>query len=195
MEGGEAGGAVVEEAAAAVAVVAEVGAAVAGGREVASGDAELDEETEEAGDGGKNSGNAFFSIRCTVSNLNHDERTGTVQPCTPLPAAAEEEETADTDVTVRARDRVGDVVREGGLTGDEVRRGALSVVVLSSFSFCRASLRRSDDMVGADRVDGCGMDSCLLRAVGLEATEDGEEAVDVRLEVGDTTAEARECST
>ena len=194
--GGEAGGALAEEvaalvAAAAVAAAAADGTAVVVGRE-ASGDAELDELTDDAGDGGKNSGNAFFSMRWTVSSLNHDERTGTVQPCTTAAA----DETVDADSTVRDRGRVGEPVRDTALTGDVVRRGALSVP-FSSFSFCRASLRRSDEMVGAASEEADGTDSCLLRAVGLaaveaEATEVGEEAVEVRLEVGDTTAETRE---
>jgi len=200
--GGEAGGAVTVVLAAAPVVAAPatvatvVGAAAAVGRAVASGEPELEEEMEEAGDGGKNSGNAFFSMRCTVSSLNHDDRTGTVQPCTPLPAAADEE-TAETDGTVRERARVGDAAREAALTGDAARRVGTFSVSFSSFSFCRASLRRSEDMVGAASVEAAGTDSCLVTAVGLAAvvvdvTEVGEEAVDVWLEVGDTTAEARE---
>ena len=156
--GGEAGGVVTEElavapATAAVAALATMvvaaETAVALGREVASGEPELEEEIEETGDGGKNSGNAFFSIRCTVSSLNHDDRTGTVHPG--VPAAAEE--ALDEDAADRARARVGDVVRDEALTGEAARRGVLSVS-FSSFSLCLASLRRSDEMVCAACVEG-----------------------------------------
>ena len=173
----------------AVAVEVEPAAGLVEPRRDASGEGELDEESEEAGDGGKNSGNAFFSIRCTLSSLNHDERTGTVQPGEP---AADDDDTIGPAAAVRERDRVGDTAREGSLTGEESRRGPLSTN-RSSLSFCRASRRRSDEMVGAASVDADTADDCLcgVAAVGLAAAEArGEEEVAVDEEVGEAAAES-----